>query len=126
MKKSIFVLVALFFGLTSMAQEHLSFKGITIEGSMDAFCKKLADKGFTKLGDDGNTTFFTGDFAGRDATIDVISDDDGENVCSVEVYFDSSGEWNVLVSTYKYSKDLYTHKYGKPAKTTEKKSSGGT
>ena len=62
MKKSIFVLVALFLGLTSMAQEHLSFKGISIEGSMESFCEKLADKGFTELRNDGNTTLFTGDF----------------------------------------------------------------
>ena len=122
MKKSIFVLVALFLGLTSMAQEHLSFKGISIEGSMESFCEKLADKGFTELGNDGNTTLFTGDFTGRNATVGVISDDDGENVYSVVVLFDSSGEWNVLVSTYKYYKDLYTRKYGKPTKTIEKNS----
>ena len=120
MKKSIFVLVALFLGLTSMAQEHLSFKGISIEGSMESFCEKLADKGFTELGNDGNTTLFTGDFTGRDATVGVISDDDGENVYSVVVLFEPSGEWNMLVSTYKYYKDLYTRKYGKPQKTVER------
>ncbi len=120
MKKSIFVLVALFLGLTSMAQEHLSFKGIPIEGSMQDFCSKLEDKGFTEMGNDGNTTLFTGDFTGRDATVGVISDDDGENVYSVVVLFDPSGEWNVLVSTYKYYKDLYTRKYGKPKKTVER------
>lgn len=120
MKKSIFTLVALFFGLTSMAQEHLSFKGIPIEGSMESFCEKLEDKGFTELGNDGNTTLFAGDFTGRDATIGVISDDDGENVYSVVVLFDSSGEWNVLVNTYNYYKDLYTRKYGKAKKTVER------
>ena len=120
MKKSIFVLVAFFFGLTSMAQEHLSFKGIPIEGSMESFCEKLADKGFAELGNDGNTTLFTGDFTGRDATVGVISDDDGENVYSVVVLFDPSGEWNVLVNTYDYYKDLYTRKYGKPKKKVEK------
>ena len=88
MKKSIFLLVALIFGLTSMAQEHLSFKGISIEGSMESFCEKLADKGFTELGNDGNTTLFTGDFTGRNATIGVISDDEG----GAEALFRCGGE----------------------------------
>ena len=85
---------------------------------MESFCEKLEDKGFTELGNDGNTTLFTGDFTGRDATIGVISDDDGENVYSVVVLFDSSGEWNVLVNTYNYYKGLYTRKYGKAKKKT--------
>lgn len=120
MKKNIFVLVALFFGLTSMAQEHLSFKGIPLEGQMSDFCDKLEGKGFTKLGNDNNTTLFVGDFTGRDATIGVIADDDGENVYSVVVLFDSSDEWKVLVSIYDYYKDLYTRKYGKPKASIEK------
>lgn len=33
-----------------MAQEHLSFKGIPIEGSMTEFCQKLKTKGFTSIG----------------------------------------------------------------------------
>lgn len=120
MKKGIFVLVAFFFGLTSMAQEHLSFKGIPIEGSMESFCEKLADKGFNKLGNDNNTTLFVGDFTGRNSTVGIIADDDGENVYSVVVLFDSSNEWKVLVDTYDYYKDLYTRKYGKPKVSIEK------
>ena len=120
MKKSIFVLVAFFLGLTSMAQEHLSFKGIPIEGSMESFCEKLADKGFTKLGNDNNPTLFVGDFTGRNSTVGIIADDDGENVYSVVVLFDSSDEWKVLVNTYDYYKDLYTRKYGKPKASIEK------
>lgn len=103
-----------------MAQEHLSFKGIPIEGSMRDFCGKLEDKGFTKLGNDNNTTLFVGDFTGRNSTVGIIADDDGENVYSVVVLFDSSDEWKVLVNTYDYYKDLYTRKYGKPKVSIEK------
>ena len=34
--------------------------------------------------------------------------------------FDPSGEWNALVNTYDYYKDLYTRKYGKPSISKEK------
>ena len=117
MKKSLFSLVVLFASLTCVAQDHLSFKGIPIAGSMEDFCQKLSNKGFVELGSDGNTTLFTGDFTGREATIGVNSDDDGENVYSVVVLFDPSGEWNVLVNTYNYYKDLYTRKYGNDCQT---------
>ena len=101
------------------AQDHLTFKGIPIEGSMTTFCQKLKAKGFTQMGKDKNITLFTGDFTGRQATIGVGASDDGKNVFSVVVLFDPSKEWNSLVSTYDYYKDLYTRKYGEPAISKE-------
>ena len=110
----------LFAIINIMAQEHLSFKGIPIEGSMTAFCQKLKAKGFTSIGRDNNLTLFTGDFTGRNATVGVTATDDGKDVFAVIVLFDPSGEWNTLVSTYDYYKDLYTRKYGKPTISKEK------
>lgn len=101
------------------AQDHLTFKGIPIEGSMAAFCQKLKAKGFTQMGKDKNITLFTGDFTGRQATVGVGASDDGKNVFSVVVLFGPSGEWNNLVSTYDYYKNLYTRKYGEPTISKE-------
>ena len=81
---------------------------------MTAFCQKLKAKGFTQMGRDKNITFFTGNFTGRQATVCVGASNDGKNVYSVGVFFDSSGEWNTLVNTYDYYKNLYTRKYGEP------------
>lgn len=114
MKKIFFTLTMLFVALNIMAQEHLSFKGIPIEGSMTNFCQKLKDKGFTSIGSENNLTLFTGDFTGRNATVGVTATNDGENVFAVVVLLDPSKEWNSLVNTYDYYKDLYTRKYGKP------------
>jgi len=109
----------LLMALATFAQEHLSFKGIPIEGSMSAFCQKLKAKGFTSIGRDNNITLFTGDFTGRKATVGVTATDDGKNVFAVIVFFDPSGEWNNLVNTYDYYKDLYTRKYGDPTISKE-------
>ena len=114
MKNFIVTFVLLFATIQLMAQEHLSFKGIPIEGSMTEFCQKLKTKGFTSIGRENNISLFTGDFTGRNATIGVTATDDGENVFAVVVLFDSSEEWKTLVNTYEYYKDLYTRKYGKP------------
>ena len=120
MKKLFFTLILILFTMNLMAQEHLSFKGIPIEGSIAEFCKKLEAKGFTSLGNEDNIEMFTGDFTGREASVAVASTDDGKNVFSVIVFFEPSDEWNSLVSTYNYYKDLYIRKYGKPAKSKEK------
>ena len=119
MKKIIITLTLLFVSVCGMAQEHLSFKGIPIEGSMTEFCQKLKAKGFTSIGRENNLTLFSGDFTGRKATVGVTATDDGKNVFAVIVLFDPSGEWNALVNTYDYYKDLYTRKYGKPTISKE-------
>lgn len=119
MKRISASLILLFAAICIMAQEHLSFKGIPIEGSMTSFCQKLKTKGFTSIGRDSNITLFTGDFTGREATVGVTASDDGKNVFAVIVFFDPSGEWNALVNTYDYYKDLYTRKYGEPAISKE-------
>lgn len=114
MKKLAVTIVASLFAISTMAQDYLTFKGIPIKGSIKAFCQKLREKGLTQIHLDNNTAFFSGDFTGRDANIGVVSDDDGQNVFCVMVFFESSGEWSELTSTYSYYKDIYTRKYGKP------------
>lgn len=120
MRKLVITFTMLFAVISLMAQEHLSFKGIPIEGSMTAFCQKLKAKGFTSIGSENNSTLFTGDFTGRNATVGVTATDDGKDVFAVVVLFDPSGEWNALINTYDYYKDLYTRKYGKPSISKEK------
>lgn len=111
MRKLLVVTLALIFaGINIMAQEHISFMGIPINGSKTEFCKKLKTKGFTE------TTVedvFSGKFTGQPTTI-VLASYDGTNIAAVGVYFDASGEWNTLVSTYNHYKDLYILKYGEP------------
>ncbi len=119
MRKIIFTLTILFAAIQVMAQEHLAFKGIPIEGSMTEFCQKLKAKKFVAMGRDKNVAWFSGDFTGRKATVSVAATDDGESVFGVVASFDPSEEWNTLVSTYDYYKDLYSRKYGKPTFSKE-------
>lgn len=118
MKRVIALLAFMVVALTSYAQsnaEHLTFKGVPIKGSMAEFCQKLQTKGYTSIGREESAALFVGDFAGRHATIGVTATDGGREVFAVVVFFDSSREWNTLVSTYDYYKDLYSRKYGSPA-----------
>lgn len=118
--KNILLTICIFFAaIAANAQEHLSFKGIPIEGSITTFCQKLKSKGLVQVHSEDNIRLFTGDFTGRDATIGVVADQTGKNVFSVVVIFPVSGEWNMLVNTYDYYKELYTEKYGKPSFSRE-------
>lgn len=119
MRKLFVTFIVLFVAFNSMAQEHLTFKGIPIEGSMTEFCQKLQAKGFTQVGRENNRTMFSGNFTGRNATVGVISTDDLKNVFAVVVFFDASGEWKTLTNTYNYYKDLYSRKYGSAAASIE-------
>lgn len=102
-----------------MAQEHLSFKGIPITGSMTTFCQKLKAKGFVQVRNDESVHWFKGDFTGRSATVGVVGADNGQEVYSIAVFFDESDSWNTLVNTYQHYKDLYMEKYGKPTLCVE-------
>lgn len=119
MKKILILLFLCCFAICGLAQEHLSFKGIPITGSMTSFCQKLKAKGFTQIGSDGNVRLFKGDFTGRQATVGVIAADNGQDVFAVGVIFDETDSWNTLVSTYEHYKDLYIEKYGNPTQCVE-------
>ena len=60
MKKHLLTLVLFLcsFAICGFAQEHLSFKGIPIEGSMTAFCQKLKAKGFITISGRINREYF--------------------------------------------------------------------
>ena len=119
--RKLFIVAFLFWACVNLtAQEHLSFKGIPIQGSMVEFCQNLKAKGLKQIGYEEKVALFTGDFTGRDATIAVTASDDGKNVYGVVVIFGSSEEWNTLVDTYDYYKDLYTRKYKTPTMAKEK------
>lgn len=120
MKKFVITFVLLFAAVNLMAQEHLSFKGIPIEGSMTEFCQKLKAKGFEAIEKGNNSSLFTGSFTGRDVVVGVAATDNGKDVFAVVITLGISEEWKSLVDTYNYHKELYIRKYGKPSISEEK------
>lgn len=114
MKKVLAVFIALIACVSIMAQEHLKFKGIPIEGNLRSFCQKLEAKGFDLARERRNYAMFYGDFIGHNTCITVKATSNGDNVYAVIVLFESSETWTTLVNHYDYCKDLYAKKYGTP------------
>lgn len=119
MKQFLISLILSCFAVCGFAQEHLTFKGIPITGSMTSFCQKLKAKGFVQATNKPDRSFFKGTFTGKKVTVGVGATGNGRNVHSVVVLFDGSDDWKTLTSTYDYYKSLYTEKYGEPEVYTE-------
>lgn len=87
MKKIIILLFLLVeFCQLSLAQKHMKFMGIPIDGNVSSFCNSLANKGFTKQNRaTKEIVTFKGDFFGQDAIVDVNFDPNSKIVYSVNV-----------------------------------------
>lgn len=102
-------------GISSAQEtEHLKFKGIPIEGSVDDFGKKLVAGGFSQIAKNA----YRGKFMRSDCTVVLIAADNGM-IWRVAIAFGDVKTWSTLRSAFDGYIDLYKEKYGAPAKVTK-------
>lgn len=82
MKKLLFGFLLLF-AIQVSAQEHLKFLDIPIVGTLDNFQKKLVEKGYRNL--ENTTTYFTGNFGGSEALIQLLLTVETNNIYGVNI-----------------------------------------
>lgn len=116
------LLISLFLPMVMFAQsEHLTFKGIPIDGTLKEFSKKLIQKGFEEVKSTQDYAEFNGSFAGHsDCTIIAYSSPNGQLVHSVAVVFPQLDSWSLLEGQYKSIKESLIKKYGAPVLETER------
>ena len=137
MKKQIFAF-ALLFTLTSVfghpfaeseiipqensdTTEHMTFKGVPIDGTLDNFVLKMKGKGFTPFVSENGMAALTGDFAAyRGCTLVVATLENKDLVSRIMVLFPEMDSWPPLASNYFNLKELLTEKYGEPTEVVEK------
>lgn len=123
MKKIFFILTFMCASLMVFAQEnneHLTFKGVPVDGTLNSFVTKLKQKGFTHIGTNDGVAMFNGDFAAyKNCTIGAVSLKDKDLVCKVAVIFPSHDTWSALENNYLSLKQMLTKKYGKPSDCVE-------
>lgn len=124
MKKFFFILYLAFtlFAAASAqnAQEHMTFKGIPINGTLNSFVTKLKQKGFTHIGTDDGIAMFRGDFAAyKNCTVGAVSSKEKDLVVKVAVIFPSHETWSALENNYLSLKQMLTAKYGEPSDCVE-------
>lgn len=122
MKKVLVTLVCLLMMGGVMAQEeHLSFKGVPIDGTLKQYTDAMVKKGFKYEGktDDG-MAFLSGDFAGfKGCMVGVSTLTSCDVVNRIGVLFPEKDTWATLVYDYENLKSMLTTKYGEPAMNRE-------
>ena len=118
--------LTLFISLTTMltfaqTSEHLSFKGIPIDGTLDQYVSKMKQSGFTNLSTEDGTVLLSGDFAGyKGCMVGVSTLKQKDLVYKIGVVFPAKDTWSTLSGNYSDLKQMLTEKYGKPSDVVEK------
>ncbi len=101
-------------------QEHLSFKGIPIDGRLEQYVYKMKKSGFSHLITEDGSALFQGDFAGyKDCYVGVNTYKQIDIVNKVIVLFPDRDTWSSLSGNYFNLKEMLTEKYGKPSDVVE-------
>ena len=119
------IFFTLFFGLTTLTiaqpSQHLSFKGVPIDGTLTEFVSKMKQSDFTHLGTEEGVAILKGDFAGyKNCQVGVSTLKQKDLVYKIGVLFPEADTWSKLSENYFELKQKLTEKYGKPSECIEK------
>jgi len=105
----------------AQTSEHLSFKGVPIDGTLDEYVSKMKQNGFTHIQTEDGTAILNGDFAGyKDCYVGVSTLKKKDLVHKIAVIFPGKDTWSRLSGNYFDLKEMLTEKYGKPTDIVEK------
>jgi hypothetical protein len=123
MNKNITILLFLFLTKLSFGQSsnHLSFKGVPIDGTLEEYVVKMKQNDFTLLQTEDGTSYLSGDFAGyKNCIVGVSTLKQKDLVHKILVVFSDKDSWSGLHTNYFDLKQKLTEKYGKPSDVVEK------
>lgn len=111
----------LFFASTTFAQQHLSFKGVPIDGSLQQYTNAMVKAGFHYEGTQEGVALLTGDFAGyKNCIVGVSTLKNCDVVSHIAVLFPEKETWSALRRDYDNLKSMLTEKYGIPSDSRER------
>lgn len=118
--------LTLIFALATMltfaqTSEHLTFKSVPINGTLNEYVLKMKQNGFTHIQTVDGNAILNGDFAGyKDCVINVSTLKQKDLVHKIAVIFSDKKTWSTLSSNYFDLKQMLTEKYGEPSQVIEK------
>ena len=123
MKRISLVIITILASLSVFAQtksQHLTFKGVPIDGSLNQFVANMKAKGFVGSVDKDGIASLKGDFAGYKGCYVIVSTLNNKDLVStIGVVFPECKTWSDLEGNYNKLKGMLTTKYGEPAKVIE-------
>lgn len=104
----------------AQSSEHLKFKGVPIDGTLNEYVNKMKQAGFQLVEIEDGVAIMEGNFAGyNDCQIGINSSQKRDLVCEVAVVFPTQKEWTGLYDNYESLKSMLTQKYGNPVECVE-------
>lgn len=124
MKAKFLAIVILLSTIVSFAQnqtsQHLTFKGVPIDGTLDKYVSIMKQNGFAMIGTEDGTAMLKGDFASYKGCILGVATTKGKDLVSkITVVFPTQDSWSSLSSNYFNLKAMLTEKYGQPTESIE-------
>ena len=115
MKKMLLTLWTVLLVTFAQAQEHMTFKDISMDCDLTTYISKLKAKGYKTEYTDTYGAVMSGNFAGKDdCKIYILCTENSKLVWKVAVKFPEQSSWSSLKSEYKSFKESYIQKYGVP------------
>ena len=109
------------FAGTAFAQQHLSFKGVPIDGTLKAYTDAMVKAGFHYENTQDGIALLTGDFAGyKNCIVGVSTLSNLDIVSHIAVLFPDKDTWSAVLNDYETLKAMLTEKYGTPSDSREK------
>ena len=119
MRRYLFIILLMISAACSAQNNHMKFKGIPMDGTLQSFTSKLKAQGYTSLLTLNGVATLKGEFAVyKNCTIKAIADQSGM-ICKVTVSIPKMDKWSELESCYKDFKSMLTDKYGRPTQCVE-------
>lgn len=106
------LLVCSSFAFSQSQGEHLTFKGISIKGTVESFANKMIAKGYQRKITDNNYVVMHGDFVGEECDIYLLSSPKTNIIWKVGVFVPESSDWYELKHKYFKMKEQLKEKYG--------------
>lgn len=121
MKKLSILFFAILMVMSVNAQnEHLKFKGVPMDGTLNSFVDKLKTKGLNYEGTHEGVAMLSGDFAGyKSCLIYALAPEPRKVVSKAGVIFPEMEKWEDLEKAYMILKSMLTTKYGEPKDVVE-------
>lgn len=124
MKKIIITLSLLMVLMSSsfaQSSEHLKFKGVPIDGTLNEYVNKMKQAGFYYETTEDGIALLSGEFAGySDCIVGVKTLQKLNLVHEIVVLFPSQDKWAGLNYDYERLKTMLTKKYGEPDECIER------
>ncbi len=95
---------------------HITFKGIPVDGTIKEFTVIMENNGFSFITESDRTlqAGFMGKFSGEECIITAAFTPASKTVWSVSAHFPEDDSWYYLSTKYDRFKSLMEEKYGKP------------